>query len=273
MTSKKNWENKVYNLFLGFLESKKQRIKEIFSWEKIQRENPFGTSLINDSDFWKACKIERSFVTTLGQSVYENIALVISRDLCGEAEKGFTYVSRINKRVNKKINSIIKELNEGNRVPNWAEEIEAVKQIRDPNKTELIDLKITLDLFVPNFKNNEPFYAEIKSPKPNKDQCLQTKQKLLKVYFSEDWIGENVYLAFPYNPYLTRENYNHPHIKSTFKIPDSPKLIMGKEFWDLIGGEGAFLKILELAKLASKNVNILDFNNSGFTQKKIDNFD
>jgi len=272
MISNSNWENKVYNLFLGFLESKKKKIQDIFSWERIQRENPFGTSLINDPDFWKASKIERSFVTTLGQSVYEDIALIISRTLYGEAEKGFTYKSKIYKRVNKKINSIIKELNEAKRLPNWDEEIEFIKQFKDPNKTELIDLKITMDLYIPNFKNNEPFYAEIKSPKPNKDQCLQTKQKLLKVYLSEDWRGENVYFAFPYNPYLTRENYDHPHIKSTFKIPDSPKLLMGKEFWDLIGGEGTYSKILELAKLANKEMNILNFNNSKLKQKKINNF-
>ena len=272
MVSNPNWKEKVYNLFLEFLKSKKQKIQEIFSWERIQRENPFGTSLINDPDFWKACKIERSFVTTLGQSVYEDIALIISRDLYSEAEKGFTYTSKINKKVNKKINSIIKELNEAKRVPNWDKEIEVILGFRDPTKTELIDLKITMDLYIPNFKNNEPLYAEIKSPKPNKDQCIQTKQKLLKVYLSEDWNGDNVYFAFPYNPYLTRENYDHPHIKSTFKIPDSPKLLMGKEFWDLIGGEGTYSKILELAKLASKNVDILNFNNSSAKQKRINSF-
>jgi len=272
MNSNSSWEKKVYDLFLKFLESKKQKIQEIFSWERIQRENPFGTSLINDPDFWKVCKIERSFVTTLGQSVYEDIALIISKEFYGEAEKGFTYTSKINKRVNKKINSIIKELNEAQRVPNWDEEIELIEGFRDLSDLELIDLKITMDLYIPNFKNNEPFYAEIKSPKPNKDQCLQTKQKLLKVYLSEDWRGENIYFAFPYNPYLTRENYDHPHIKSTFQIPDSPKLLMGKEFWDLIGGEGTYSKILELAKLASKDVNILNFNNSKPKQKKLNNF-
>ena len=267
-----NWEKKVYNLFLIFLESKKKKIQEMFNWEDIKRENPFGTRLINDPDFWKACKIERSFVTTLGQSVYEDIALIISRDLYGEAEKGFTYESKIDKRINKKINLIIKELNEAKRVPKWDDEIEFIKRFRDPNKTELIDLKITMDLYISNFKSNEPFYAEIKSPKPNKDQCLQTKQKLLKVYFSEDWKGENIYFAFPYNPYLTRENYDHPHIKSTFKIPDSPKLLMGKEFWDLIGGEGTYSKILELAELASNKVNVLNFNNSKRKQKKLNDF-
>ena len=272
MISNSNWEKKVYNLFLEFLEAKKKRIQEIFNWENIKRENPFGTSLINNADFWKACKIERSFVTTLGQSIYEDIALIIAREIYGEAEKGFTYKCKIDKRINKKINLVIKELNEAKRKPNWNEEIKFIESFRDPNKEELINLKITMDLYISNFKNNEPFYAEIKSPKPNKDQCLQTKQKLLKVYLSEDWSGEHVYLAFPYNPYLTRENYDHPHIKSTFKIPDSPKLLMGQEFWDLIGGEGTYSKILKLAELASKKVDLLNFNDSSNKQIKLSDF-
>lgn len=266
------WEEDVYAIFIKFLKSQKQKIQEGFDWEDIKLKTPFGTSLIDDPIFWKACKIERSFVTTLGQSVYEDIALTISKNLYGIAEKGFTYLSKIDKRVFKKINDIIEELDDGKRMPDWEKEIKLVNEVKDPEKVDLIDLKITMDLYIPEFKNNEPFYAEIKSPKPNKDQSLQTKQKLLKVYFSEDWKGDNVFFALTYNPYISRENYDHPHIKSTFKIPNSPKLLIGQEFWDLIGGKDSYSKIIDLAKKAGKDINILDTDNIKTKQKTIDDF-
>jgi len=257
MNSGEVWEKSVYNVFLDLLKSKKQKFMNIFDWDKTQRENPFGVRLINNQIFWKSAKIERSFVTTLGQSTYEEIARIISKETYGKAIKGHTYYSKINQKINQEINVIIKELNEGKRSPNWNEEIVRLNKLKTSASKVLIKLKITMDLYIPRFKNNIPFYAEIKSPKPNKDQCLQTKQKLLKVYFSEDWEGDYVFFAFPYNPYSSRNNYDHPHIKSVFKIPDSPKLLMGQEFWNFIGGNGCYLKLLELAKKAGEKINLL----------------
>ncbi len=251
------WEKSVYKIFLDILNSKKQKISKIFDWKQIQEENPFSTRLINNSNFWKACKIERSFVTTLGQSTYENIALSISKTQYKKAFKGFTYKSKIDSAINSKINTIIKELNEGKRSPDWNKEVEEILSLSNSIDTNLINLRITMDLYIPSFKDQKPFYAELKSPKPNKDQCMQTKQKLLKVYFSEDWEGENLFLAFPYNPYKTRAKYDHPHIKAIFKIPDCPRILMGEEFWNYIGNDQTYPELLKLAKRAGENINIL----------------
>jgi len=258
MSLKRTWEKEVYNLFLDLLKEKKEKFNKTFDWEKEQQENPFGTRLINDKEFWKASKLERSFVTTLGQKVFEKIALLISKDLYGHAENNFIYKSKIIKEVNQKINIIIQELNEGKSKPDWNREIAILDKVKKSSNKELEDLKVIMDLFIPKFKNSFPFYAEIKSPKPNKDQSMQTKKKLLQVYYSEDWKGEYVFLAFPYNPYGSKENYNHSHIKSIFNIYKNPKILMGKDFWDFIGGDGTYFRLLNIAKKAGENLKLLD---------------
>ncbi len=257
MLFKDNWQGEVYRIFYDFLKSKKEKIQEIFNWERYKEENPFHATLIDDPKFWKACKIERSFVTTLGQSVYEDVALAISKYVYKNAEKGYTYTSSIDNEVYKKINMVIRELYEGKRKPNWESEVNFIKQFKN-NKNSKINLKITMDLYINQFKDGLPFYAEIKSPKPNKDQCMETKLKLLRVFFSDDWRGNNIFFAFPFNPYITRDNYDHPHIKAIFEIPRSSRLLMGEEFWDLLGGKGTFKRILELADKASDEVNLLE---------------
>ncbi|MBC7263718.1 MAG: TdeIII family type II restriction endonuclease [Chloroflexi bacterium] len=52
------------------------------------------------------------------------------------------------------------------------------------------------------------------------------------------------YLAFAYNPFITREAYSHPF---TAQIMDmEAEVLMGGEFWDKIGGEGTYTELLNV---------------------------
>ena len=91
-------------------------------------------------------------------------------------------------------------------------------------------------------RDNEEYYFEIKTVKPNIDVFEKSKTKLL------EWIARrrkkiNVFLAFPYNPY-------HPEPYSRFTevgMMDSPNdFLVGDEYWDFIGGKNTFPELLKV---------------------------
>ncbi len=96
---------------------------------------------------------------------------------------------------------------------------------------------------------------KIKTVKPNIDVFEKSKTKLL------EWVARrrdniNVYLAFPYNPY-------HPEPYSRFTVVgmmDHPNdFLIGKEYWDFIGGENTLKELLsifdEVGKLFKEKLN------------------
>src|SRR5699024_5350711 len=52
-------------------------VKDPFDESTILRNNPFGARLV-PMEVWKGAKFERSFVTSLGQGVYEQLAKIIA---------------------------------------------------------------------------------------------------------------------------------------------------------------------------------------------------
>lgn len=52
------------------------------------------------------------------------------------------------------------------------------------------------------------------------------------------------YLAFPYNPFVRRENYSHNFTTQIMDIEN--EVLIGEEMWNKIGGKGTFDKLLEI---------------------------
>lgn len=280
-------KDKIKKIFLDFLKLKQKEYKNLFNWEEYQAEHPLTTALNYKKDFWRSARLVKNFETATGK-LYQKIAKEIAISKFGEAYNEYTIDITLDSKIFEKIDSIVSELREKRdsntkkfkRLPNWEREVNEIKKVKDSIKNvNKISKSIALDLYIPNFKgldekNFLPFYVEMKSPKPNLNECERIKRDLLIAEFSEIWQkrgGNHIYYAMTYNPYKTRENYAWSPVKKFFDI-NGHKLLMGKEFWDLIGGEGTYFKILELAKLASKDVNILNFIDSILTQKKLNNF-
>ena len=83
--------------------------------------------------------------------------------------------------------------------------------------------------------------------KPNLDICAETKSKILTfktLLYDQNPQG---YMAFAYNPYLTREDYKHGFTKQIMDL--QAEVLMGNEFWDLIGGAGTFDELIEIIEI------------------------
>jgi hypothetical protein len=136
------------------------------------------------------------------------------------------------------IDSIVSKLRNNERVANIKKEIKEVLQASPQNGQYQKSGNIA-DFYMK--KDNEEYYFEIKTVKPNIDVFEKSKTKLL------EWVARkrkpaNVFLAFPYNPY-------HPEPYSRFTevgMMDHPNdFLIGEEYWDLIGGKETFEDLLE----------------------------
>ena len=222
-------------------------------------ERPFHTALVKP-EFWKGSKFERSFTTSLGQTVYEKIAFCVSNQFFDEVILQRKTEKSISTGELAKISQILNELEHTTqlnerRYPNWSAEVEEILKSRSSTLETLV---IISDLYLK--KNNKEIFIEIKSSKPNADQTKVSKEKLLKLQAMFD--GEiDTFFALTDNPYTTRANYNWPHPKRYFDMVNSPAVLIGKDFWDFIGYEGLFEDLISLFKLVgqefSKEIEIL----------------
>jgi hypothetical protein len=181
----------------------------------------------------------------MGMKLYPKIAFLIAQDKYSSVFLDHDIVGKADIGMISKADRILDELRTGLRKPDAVKEWDEIINSVSGKKREH---KIRADLFIEDFKPG-PLFMEIKSPRPNLDVCTESKKKML--YFKIINFNSKVeaYLAFPYNPFIRREEYSHSF---TLRIMDIEReVLIGEEMWDKIGGKGTFdelLRILEEVK-------------------------
>ncbi len=198
---------------------------------------PFLVKLIQDSEKVAAYSFIHSLATTLGMSVYEKISEIVASYNFDEVKTGYDVKGEITNEENAIISRILQEIKNGTRKANKEEEI---KEILASNSKNGRKIKIRADLFLR--KNDDEFYIEIKTAKPNIDVFAKSKQKLL------EWIAlrkkkVNTILAIPYNPYHP-EPYNRFTLQGY--LDEDKELYVAEKFWELLGGKGTYGEILNI---------------------------
>lgn len=234
-------------LMSGVME--RRLVSDPFIKEEEASYRPFHYALAPEI-VWKGSKFERSLVTSLGQIGWEQIAKVIANDYHGHAEngraiKGITSQSKLHK-----IQSILDQLeHRGGKKPDWNSEL---KDILNADQGEKVETHVTIDLYIHNTKSDDYYYCELKSPKPNSDQTKVSKEKMFKIKTMYPEKNHKVYYALPFNPYGRREDYDHPHPKRWFDMLNDEVVVMGKEFWDLVGGDEAYEQLIKIFEKVGK---------------------
>lgn len=196
---------------------------------------PFLAKIMQDSEKVAAYSFIHSIATTLGMSMYEQIAKIIALPNYDIVETGYDVEGTISNEENIVISQIMQEIKNKTRVADKENEIKEIVGCK-PNKGRTI--RIRADLFLK--KGDGEYYIEIKTAKPNIDVFSKSKQKLL------EWVAlrkkpiETI-LAIPYNPY-------HPEQYSRFTIQgvldEEKELYVAEKFWDLLGGKGTYEELL-----------------------------
>lgn len=226
---------------------KRRTIDEPFDMGELEEERPFHVALLPE-EILKGSKFERSFVTSLGQSVWEEIARIIIEKEWGIGKRGQHIEGEIYQSQLKTIQKILNELEHarGGRKPNWKDELKEIDQAASGEK---IKISVFVDIY--GESKSKKLYCELKSSKPNSDQTKVSKEKLMKIYaMKKDENYTGIY-ALPDNPYKTKEDYAWPHPKRWFEMDKEPVAI-GKDFWDSIGGKGTYEELIEIFKEAGK---------------------
>ena len=56
---------------------------------------------------------------------------------------------------------------------------------------------------------------------------------------------DQAFFALPYNPYGKKESYDWAFPMRWFNMKSDECVLIGDEFWDLIGGKGTYTKFIE----------------------------
>ncbi len=226
----------VYDLLKNFTQ---QSFKH-YDVEELKRAYPFHRLFFDDAGLI-AAKQERSVVTRMGMMLYPKLAQYIAREHFQQVMVEYKIEGILKERTADTISRIVRELRAGQRRPDHAAEINEILNANQGNDQEDVRVRVIADLFIGDY-NKGPFFAEIKTIKPNLDIGAETKFKILmfSVLFAQR--NPQAYLAFPYNPYVTRAKYKHAVTKRILDMQD--EVLIGEEFWDAIGGRGTFDQLL-----------------------------
>lgn len=209
---------------------RKRTVLEPVVPERVEREKPFGFRLVPFA-IWKASAFERSFVTSLGQIGFEQIAKAIAEDSGAFAETQHRESVVLNSWKIDTINNILQGNRENRRRPNWQEELNEIYNINNP---AMQNVDVLFDLYVRRPNGAEEYYS-IKTVKPNIDQAEVAKKDMLRIKAAKPEC--EAYFALPYNPAGEGEDYRRAHTQpyTIFNMDDCNCVLIGAAFWNRLG--------------------------------------
>jgi hypothetical protein len=191
---------------------------------------PFHEAIIPEG-ILRITEFERSFSTKLG-TTFEEVARLIALDNHKDAKRQYRLEGKISFGAIKKIESIRNSINSGGFKGDYQKYVEKVVKVSGGDGDERYRFA---DLYILTHDGHELFF-EIKSPKPNKGQCLEATERLLEFHALKNDPPPKVqtYYAMAYNPYgIEKNTYNHSF---TINYMDTEKqVLIGKEFWEIVG--------------------------------------
>ena len=207
---------------------------------------PFHEALLPEG-MLRINRFERSFSTKLGMT-FEEVAKLIAQDYHAEAVRGYTVRGNVSTEAIRTIESIINTIGSGGMKRNFHDLVNEV--LGTSTAGGEIRTRIA-DLYIKNRKGEEYFF-EIKSPKPNKGQCLEATDRLLQIHAIKRLASQiNTFYAMAYNPYGDdKKQYNHSFAKNYMDLNN--QVLIGKEFWDLVGGDSSYEEVLKIYQEVGK---------------------
>ena len=209
---------------------------------------PFHTALLSDEViFWSS--FERSFSTSFGQRVIEEIAKIVAlANGATEAQRQKETIVDIDQSYLNSITGYLQLLREGHReLRGWDNALSVLNEASLTN--DIVRRRVISDLWWR--KDGVDNYISLKTVKPNIDQTTVAKEDCMILKVAQP--NCNVYFGLPYNPFgNNKEDYSHNPPMGIFDFKHDSVVLIGKEMWDTIGGSGCYEEILEIAKNVGK---------------------
>lgn len=196
----------------------------------LERTNPFGSRLV-PGEIWKGSKFERSFVTSFGQGVFEQVAYEIAVGSGAEAENQHGEQVSLSTWQDEAIGNLLAaQRGPGARnAPDWEGELREIHGLHNPRHVEV---ETRFDLYVKRQDGQEEYYS-LKTVKPNLDQTEIAKRDMLRIMTAKPEC--RAYLALPYHPYGEGNRYAWTMPSRLFDMNQCPAVLIGAQFWNMVG--------------------------------------
>ena len=217
-------------------------IARVLNGEQTYR--PFHTALLSEEAvFWSA--FERSFSTSFGQRVIEELARIVALSNGAEsAERQVETIIEIDEIYEEAIHNHMQSLRSKQRsVSNkWTTAVAEILSKKPCGRVRHV--RIISDMWWK--KDGIDHYISLKTVKPNIDQTAVAKEDCLHLFISNPTCKP--YFGLPYNPYgENREDYNFKPPMGIFDFHHDSVVLIGRDMWDTIGGYGCYDELLNIA--------------------------
>jgi hypothetical protein len=234
---------------LGGMDAKtKQAIEEIIAScvnrtvDRVKNEathRPFHEALLTPA-LVRASAFERSFSTSFGQGPIEEISAIVALANGWKAQRAKDTEITIQQAKAAAVSDIMADLRSRAADPNWDKELQRVSQAQSRAK---VSHRVRSDLWIG--KNGKDCYFSIKTVKPNLDQTEIAKKDMLMLKAADP--NCDVFFALYYNPGgETRADYDWSIPSAIFNMHTDPCVLIGKDYWDFLGGIGAYQELLAI---------------------------
>lgn len=220
-------------------------VKDPFIPETFRARKPLYAALVPEEIF-KGSHFERRFTTPFGH-VWERLAMEVATRRHGICYRNYPIQGTIKQERLRRIHEVLASLehptqNRQRQKPDWESEVNYILA----GNGESIPTSIVCDIFIPHTQGGQSCAFELKGPLPNSDQTKVSKEKLLKLVALDNRPVDAAYFALPYNPYGTRADYNWSFPQRWFNMHQDPSVLIGKDFWDLVGGSGTYTTFIKV---------------------------
>jgi Type II restriction endonuclease, TdeIII len=222
-------------------------IKDPFVTETHHLSKPLYSALVPDEIF-KGSHFERRFVTPFG-GVWEQLAKVIAIEAHGNCLMGQTIVGEIElgrlRRIQETVNRLWNSTKGITKIkPNWDTELKYIKNGRGIP----YPVHVKCDILIHNEQTNKKYAFFIDEPSTNHFKTRSIKENMLKLLIMNPIQIDEVYYVMPYNYEKNQEDS-----KNWFDVKEDKLVLIGNEFWTLVGGEGIYEAIItEASNLGNK---------------------
>ncbi len=207
---------------------------------------PFHTRLLG-KDRMALFSVIHSLNTSFGTSIFEPVTLALASSTPSFASSASqqTAGTQISSEAHRVIQNIIDGLATADSSPNKPNEINAIRAVcRQGEMKTVKPTKVDIKLVD---QNGTVYLFDLKTAKPNAGGFKEFKRTLL------EWIATTLainpdanvqsFIAIPYNPYEPKP-YTRWTMRGMLDLENELKVAI--EFWDFIGGEGAYQDLLDI---------------------------
>lgn len=216
--------------------------KKFYSYNPESSNMPFHFRLLG-KDRMALYSFIQSLNTTFGTSIFEPVAETLASTRYPIAQKQFFVGNTITEEAQKEIQSIMNELSLG-KSPNKKEEIDRIRKVSQIGSISKMKT-VKVDICVTSITGSTHLF-DLKTAKPNISSFKDFKRTLLEwvalYLYDHPEADIHSYIAIPYNPYEPRP-YERWTLRGMLDLEEELKV--ADEFWDFLGGEGAYEALLD----------------------------